>query len=101
MADNRVFVRHEDIVNTILSKNRRTITIPKTEMLVEVRVDTDYGTDFYPMYVDVENIKIKRNKLGKDLLIINNHNIQSLEESASKTILAYVGDIKTLGRKLK
>lgn len=102
MATTKTLVSIEKVVNAILEKNRRTIVLPTDmDIEVEIRVDTDIYIDFFTTSLNVENIKVKPNWLGTELLFMEGHHITGIDEESCQKILDYIATIKPLGRKLK
>lgn len=102
MTTTKSLVCIEKVANAILEKNRRTIVLPtEMEIEVEIRVDTDGYIDFYTTSLDVENIKVKPNWLGTELLFMEGHHITGIDEESCQKILDHIATVKPLGRKLK
>ena len=104
------FKSAKEIINAMISKNRRTIQLPYSvkEIEVELRIDTEYSIEFNVGKIDLRNsqMRIERNGCGNELLIAYSewgvrYNITAIESNTHKMIMDEIEKLKPLSRKLK
>lgn len=80
----------DKIINAIKEKGRKRIRIPQQYFNVEIRVDTDYGIEFYTELIAPKHISIKDNSMGHTLLKFDTHNITWVSDEDTEKILKII-----------